>query len=318
MKELSLSQPFILALALNNYDPFFGAEKKKDSRDLDDGIYLQVLDYMMTAAQRSVLVLAGGEPFLDPRMKEILTVAKRCGWSTSADTWCSFEEDPSLDQIHQMRLRLLSLNPKRHDELLGEEGNYQRILAFAERLAKDFSGEKILVFPICRENRNELSGILSWCKEYRFRPNMFTVPRQHKHAIMPEEYPEVIRELCALHLQDIIIDTPLLGLHGWPNLCSGGRLAMFIDVDGGVKPCPYFPYPLCHLDEDGVAKAWHSLQSQVARLNANCTSCSQFASCGGGCLANKTESGKEYYCPYNEVGKLQMKKHVSYDVLSHE
>ncbi len=27
-----------------------------------------------------------------------------------------------------------------------------------------------------------------------------------------------------------------------------------------------------------------------------------FASCGGGCLANKTESGKEYYCPYNEVG----------------
>jgi radical SAM protein with 4Fe4S-binding SPASM domain len=299
MKGLSISQPLILALALNNYDPFFGVETKEDSRDMDDDIYLRVLNYIRTANQRSVLVLAGGEPFLDPRIKEILTVAKNCGWSTSTDTWCGFREDPSLDMIHQMRLRLLSLNPKMHDELLGEEGNHQRILAFAKRLSEDFSGERILVFPISRENRSELSGILSWCREYRFRPNMFTVPRQHKRALLPEEYPEVIRELCALPLQDVIIDTPLLGLHGWPNLCSGGRLAMFIDVDGGVKPCPYFPYSLCHLDEEGVVKAWRSLQGAVANLNARCSSsCSQFAVCGGGCLVNKTDSGREYYCPY--------------------
>jgi len=303
MRKLSISKPFILALPLNNYDPFFGAEKKRDSRDLDDDIYLQVLDYIKTATQRSVLVLTGGEPFLDPRIKEILTVAKNCGWNTSADTWCGFEEDPSLDQIHQMRLRLLSLYSEKHDELLGERGNHRRIMAYAEWLARYFSGERILVFPICRENRNEMSGILGWCREHNFRPNMFTVPRQHKHAFMPDEYPEVIRELCTLPLQDIIIDTPLLGLHGWPNLCSGGRLAMFIDVDGGVKPCPYFPYPLCHLDGDGIAKAWSCLQREVANLNASCSSCSQFASCGGGCLANKTESGKEYYCPYNEIGK---------------
>jgi len=175
-------------------------------------------------------------------------------------------------------------------------------LAYGERLTKDFPGEKILVFPICRDNKDEMASILGWCSKHNFRPNMFTVPRQHKHALLLEEYPEVLRELCALPLQEIIIDTPLLGLSDWPNLCSGGRLAMFIDVDGGVKPCPYFPYPLCHLDGDGVAKAWRCLQREVANLNASCSSCSQFASCGGGCLANKTKSGKEYYCPYNEVG----------------
>lgn len=301
--DIRVSQPFILALALNNYDPFFGAEKKNGSKDLDEGVYLQVLDYMKTASQRSVLVLAGGEPFLDPRLKEILSVANDCGWSTSVDTWAGFgEQTPSSNQIHQMRLRLLSLNPEKHDELLGEKGNHRRVLAYGERLTKDFPGEKILVFPICRDNKDEMASILGWCREHNFRPNMFTVPRQHKHALLLEEYPEVLRELCALPLQEIIIDTPLLGLSGWPNLCSGGRLAMFIDVDGGVKPCPYFPYPLCHLDGDGVAKAWRCLQREVANLNASCSSCSQFASCGGGCLANKTKSGKEYYCPYNEVG----------------
>jgi len=108
--DIRVSQPFILALALNNYDPFFGAEKKDGSKDLDEGVYLQVLDYIKTASQRSVLVLAGGEPFLDPRLKEILSVANECGWSTSMDTWAGFgEQTPSSNQIHQMRLRLLSL-----------------------------------------------------------------------------------------------------------------------------------------------------------------------------------------------------------------
>jgi hypothetical protein len=50
--DIRVSQPFILALALNNYDPFFGAEKKKGSKDLEEQVYLQVLDYIKTASQR--------------------------------------------------------------------------------------------------------------------------------------------------------------------------------------------------------------------------------------------------------------------------
>lgn len=302
VNDLKISQPFILALAVNNYDPFFGAENKHDSRNLDENVYQHVLDHITTADQQSVLVLSGGEPFLDPRFKEILSVADDCGWSTSIDTWGGFGEPlPSLNHVHQMRLRLLSLNPKKHDELLGEKGNHRRALAFGAHLEKEFSGEKILVFPICQGNKGEISDIFDWCMAHDFRPNMFIVPRQHKFAIPLDEFPQVITELCALPLRDVIIDTPLLGLSGWPNLCSGGRLAMFLDVDGGIKPCPYFPYPLCHLDEGGIVKAWRNLQNEVVSLNENCSSCSQFSSCGGGCLANKTDSGKEYYCYYNEV-----------------
>jgi radical SAM protein with 4Fe4S-binding SPASM domain len=217
------------------------------------------------------------------------------------DTWAGFgDQSVSLNQIQQVRLRLLSLNSEKHDKYICEKGNHRRTLAFIERLAKDFSGEKILVFPICRENMGEIHSILSWCQDYNFRLNMFIVSRQHKYALKHYEYLEVIRELCALPLQDIIIDTPLLGLHGWPNLCSGGRLAMFIDIDGGIKPCPYFPYPLFHIEE-GLSKAWRNLQREIINLNVNCTSCSYFSSCGGGCLANKSNTGKEYYCPHNEA-----------------
>jgi len=304
MKYMRISQPFILALALNDYDPFFGAKSIENSRDLDERVYFQVLDYMKTTRARSVLVLVGGEPFLDPRFEEILTIANDYGWSTSVDTWVGFgTKANSLKQIHQMRLRLLSLDPKKHDELLSKTGNHRRALVFGKRLELDFPGEKILVFPICRENRDEMANILEWCRMHNFHPNMFIVPRQHEKALNRNEYPKVIQEMCTLPLQDIIIDTPLLGLSGWPNLCSGGRLAMFIDVDGGVKPCPHFPHALGRIDGGGVAEAWRNLQDEVSNLNSYCSSCPQFQSCGGGCLANKISSGKEYYCPYNEVSK---------------
>jgi radical SAM protein with 4Fe4S-binding SPASM domain len=304
MKDVILSQPFVLALALNNYDPLFGVNNINSMRRLDGDAYKQVAKFIETSARGSVIVLSGGEPFLDPRIKALISSARSNGCGISVDTWRGFEEQhSSYNQIQQIRLRLLSLNREKHDMLLGMNGSHKKAMAFGNWMLKNFAGEKILVFPICSENKNEMPKIVDWCRRIDFYPNMFIIPYKHRYALKLEDYPEVTTQLLALPLQNVIIDTPLLGLSGWPNLCSGGRLAMFIDVDGGVKPCPYFPYPLCHLDGDGVAKAWRCLQREVANLNASCSSCSQFASCGGGCLANKTESGKEYYCPYNEVGK---------------
>lgn len=297
MKEVILSQPFILALALNNYDPLFGVNSVASMKHLEKDVYKQVTKFIEASPRGSVLVLSGGEPFLDPHLDDIVSVARSNGCGVSVDTWCGFKERPSCyNQIQQIRLRLLSLNREKHDRLSGKSGSHKSAVAFSKLVFRNFPGEKILVFPICQENRNELPKIINWCKRFNFYPNMFVVPYRHRHALKFEDYSEVIAQLLALPLQDIIIDTPLLGLSGWPNLCPGGRLAMFVDVDGGVKPCPYFPYPLGHLDGDGVAKAWHNMQNEIATLNSRCYLCSQFSSCGGGCLANKDESGKEYYC----------------------
>ena len=70
---------------------------------------------------------------------------------------------------------------------------------------------------------------------------------------------------------------------------------MYIGVDGEIKPCPDFPYPLCWLEED-IPRAWRTLQEKIAELNKLCSSCGHFPACGGGCLANKTEAGKDCYC----------------------
>lgn len=70
---------------------------------------------------------------------------------------------------------------------------------------------------------------------------------------------------------------------------------MYIGVDGEIKPCPDFPYSLCRLEED-INRAWRTLQDKIAELNKLCSFCGHFPVCGGGCLTNKTEAGKECYC----------------------
>ena len=168
-------------------------------------------------------------------------------------------------------------------------------MEYAKWLADNYSGEKIMVFPVCRDNYREIAAVFDWCCSLNFIPNFFVVPRQHEYFLDLQDYCAVLQTLRKLPPEDIIIDVPLLGLSGWSNICPGGRLAMYIGVDGEIKPCPDFPYPLCWLEED-VPSTWGTLQEKIAVMNEFCSSCEHFSVCGGGCLANKTGAGKDYYC----------------------
>ena len=294
MKETVLSRPFILSLSLNKI-----SKAAVKTKPLDEQVYRCVCDYI-GANSKGVLVLTGGEPFLDSRLSEILIFARNRCWLTSVDTCCMFREFPTLDGIQQIRLRLFSLNPNLHNKLAGDNRSFQKTMVFSKWLADNYSGGKIMVFPVCRENYTEITAVLAWCRKLNLTPNIFVVPRQHEYALDYQTYHIVQRTISYLPLKDIIIDVPLLGLSGWSNICPGGRLAMHIGIDGGIKPCPHFPYPLCWLEKD-IPSTWRTLQERIADLNDLCRSCEHFSVCGGGCLANKNEAGKDHYCPKEGV-----------------
>jgi len=289
MKEAVLTRPFILALSLNEI-----SKTTAQAKILDDQVYCCVCDYIR-ANSNSVIVLTGGEPFLDSRLSEILVLARSNSWPASVDTNCLFDEPPALDGIQQIRLHLFSLNPHLHNRIACDRQSFRKTTEYARWLADNFSGEKIMVFPVCWENYEEMPAVVDWCRGLNFIPNFFVVPRQHEYSVDVQDYRVVLQALRKLPPEDIIIDVPLLGLSGWSNICPGGRLAMYVGVDGEIKPCPDFPYPLCWLEED-IPRAWRTLQGKIAELNRQCSSCGHFSVCGGGCLANKTEAGKDCYC----------------------
>ena len=289
MKEATLSRPFILALSLNKT-----SKATAKTNTLDEQVYRCVCDYI-GANSNGVIVLTGGEPFLDSRLSEILVLARNRGWPTSVDTRCLFHELPSLDGIQQIRLRLFSLNPNLHNRIACDQQSFQKTTEYAKWLADNYSGEKIMVFPVCRDNYREIAAVLDWCRSLNFIPNFFVVPRQHEYSVDLQDYRVVLQALRELPPEDIIIDVPLLGLSGWSNICPGGRVAMYIGVDGEIMPCPDFPYPICWMGKD-IPSTWRTLQEKIAVMNEVCSSCEHFSACGGGCLANKTGAGKDYYC----------------------
>jgi organic radical activating enzyme len=68
MKEATLSRPFILALSLNKI-----SKVTAKTKTLDEQVYRCVCDYI-GANSNGVIVLTGGEPFLDSRLSEILNL----------------------------------------------------------------------------------------------------------------------------------------------------------------------------------------------------------------------------------------------------
>lgn len=296
VKEIVVTRPLILAIALTHS---FWREGGSGRQSLDNSAYYRILSYVNREKGGGVLVLTGGEPFLDPRAAELLLFAQKQRWLTSVDTWCTFQELPLLELLHQIRICLFSLEPAVHDRIVGKEGHLRRVLSFGKWLGENFAGEKILVFPVCRENIGEIESLLKWCRKHNFKANIFITPKHNPNALKPSVCRSLIRKLSLFSPEEFIADLPLLGLYGRPNLCPGGRIAIFIDVDGGVKPCPHFPHPLCWLTDD-VLTAWQSLQAKVTELNQVCSRCPHFRLCGGGCLANKAKSGKDYCCPYED------------------
>jgi MoaA/NifB/PqqE/SkfB family radical SAM enzyme len=122
---------------------------------LDDQVYRCVCDYIR-ANSNGVIVLTGGEPFLDSRLSEILVLARSNGWPASVDTNCLFDELPKLKGIQQIRLHLFSLNPDLHNRIACDRQSFRKTTEYARWLADNFSGEKIMVFPVCRENYEEI------------------------------------------------------------------------------------------------------------------------------------------------------------------
>jgi MoaA/NifB/PqqE/SkfB family radical SAM enzyme len=216
MKEAMLSRPFILDLSLNKI-----SKTSAKTKTLDEQAYRCVCDYIR-ANSNGVIVLTGGEPFSDSRLSEILVLARSRGWSTSVDTSCLFHELPTLDGIQQIRLRLYSLNPNLHNRIASNQQSFQKTMEYARWLADNYSGEKIMVFPVCRDNYREIAAVFDWCCSLNFIPNFFVVPRQHEYFLDLQDYCAVLQTLRKLPPEDIIIDVPLLGLSGWSNICPGG------------------------------------------------------------------------------------------------
>lgn len=112
--------------------------------------WISIIDEAADMGAQQIFVLGGGEPFIYPRLLDLLETAKRRGlWGmlTTNGTFLSAERrqrliDMQWDEIH---ISLDGATSKTHDSLRGKSGTFQKIM----RSVCSFRGEKALANTDC-------------------------------------------------------------------------------------------------------------------------------------------------------------------------
>ncbi|MDW7990441.1 MAG: radical SAM protein [Archaeoglobaceae archaeon] len=305
---LSIKKPLLISVSLNNLCGLNCIFCKKDlfAREMDDRVFKKFLEYIIKE-RNLVCIFSGGEPFLDPRLERILNICKNIEIPTSVDTNCNWERIPNtVSKCSQIRVKILSLEGEKHDMLVGKRGHYEKVIKFINWLNQNFSGSKVLLYPVLSQNLNEIEQIVDFSIKIGFYCNLLFYPRDFcTNTMKKEEFFSLItklEELIEIYPKKIFLDFPIAGLkkESLINICPAMVIGAHIDVDGFLKPCKFSSSIIGNIKELSIQELWNRKRELVASLNSFCSKCNFYFNCGGGCLANKTKRGVDYYCPKNE------------------
>lgn len=301
------NEPLILSVTLNTYCGLNCTFCPDNSirKELDDVVFEKLMEYIGGKNNLTTLAFSGGEPFLETRLEKLLSICKNNKIPTSIDTNCNWIDNipTTIFKCDQIRVKLLSLVEEKHDKLVGRKGHYQKVIGFINWLTHNFSGSKVLLFTVLSPNLNEMERVAEYAIDIGFYCNFFPYPRGFSinAALARQEYYHAIENIESLterYPKDVFIDFPLAGATNGSlrNICPAVFMSSHIDVEGYLRLCKYSSKKIGSLEELPLLDLWNRQRNEVRNLNLFCSSCNLYSDCGGGCLANKTERGVDYYC----------------------
>lgn len=307
------NEPLILSVTLNTYCGLNCTFCPDNSirKELDEVVFEKLVEYVGGKNNLTTLAFSGGEPFLDARREKLLSICKENTIPTSIDTNCNWDTIPTtISKCGQIRIKLLSLVEKKHDRFVGRNGHYQKVTGFVNWLIHNFSGSKVLLFPVLSQNINEMERVAEYAVDKGFYCNFFPYPKGFSinAALAMQEYHRAIEKIESLiekYPKKVFIDFPLAGAanKSLRNICPAVSVSTHIDVDGHLRFCKYSSKKIGSLEESSLIDLWNKQRDEVKKLNHLCSNCTLYPACGGGCLANKTKYGKDYYCQWYANGR---------------
>lgn len=302
-------KPLILSIELNTFcglNCVFCPNGYFIKKELDDSVFKILLEYIAGRNNLTTVAISGGEPLIDPRLETLLSICEMNNIPSSIDTNCTWNDLPVIiSKCNQIRVKLFSLDEKKHDLLVGKMGNYKKVVWFIKWLFDNFQGSKVLLFPLLRQNLDEMKQVAEYAIDLGFYCNFFPYPRKFGNAALDiQEFNLATRNLEILfkkYQKYVFIDIPLVGSRNksLKNICPAIFISTHIDVDGYLRLCKYFPERVGSLKESSLIDLWNTQLKYINNINMVCSTCNTYSNCGGGCLANKNDFGLDYYCRRN-------------------
>ncbi|NCO66983.1 MAG: radical SAM protein [Nitrospirae bacterium] len=302
---------------------------------------------------KPVVVLSGGEPLIRKDVFEIAKYGSEKGLRMCLATNGTLVTDEISEKIKDSGIKIVSFSldgseEAVHDNFRNQKGAFVGTIN-AARLFKKHGIEFIINSSFTKRNQEEIPKIYKLAKQlgatawYMF----MIVPTGRGEEIInelisKEDYEKIlewhyqmekdekdilVRPTCAPHYYRIVLQKSkeegakferrtLKFSTGGAKGCIAGQLIAFIDVDGNVLPCSYFPKPAGNIKEQSFKDIWENSDlfkelRDFKKYKGKCGSCEYVTVCGG-CRARAYSVYGDYleeepFCSYIPV---KMKKKV--------
>jgi heme b synthase len=270
-----------------------------------------------------VIVLSGGEPLLRQDIFEIAAYGTLKGFRMAMATNGALVTDDICKKMIESGIRIVSLsldgsNSEIHDNFRGQEGAFEAVMKASELFNKH--GIKFLInSSFTKRNQDDIPNVYKLAKSlgatawYMF----LIVPTGRGEEIMKElvskeDYEKIlnwhydierqeneilVRPTCApqyyriwherskLEGEDTQRRNLSFGTGGGKG-CIAGQSICFVNSDGDVYPCSYFPVPAGNIFEKPLKEIWDNSNLFADMRNfkeyeGTCGSCKYLGVCGG-------------------------------------
>jgi MoaA/NifB/PqqE/SkfB family radical SAM enzyme len=256
--------------------------------DIPFGLFIRICDELQSMGTRSLILIGEGEPFLHPRLLDLIVTAKDAGLHVTLLTNGTLLDEKRIQPLIDSRLDILKVSLwgcSEEEYARNYPGvdlkNFKKIIGRLKCLSTTKVAQKsklplvILHTPITRHNFQSLDKRVelaheTGCNILTFSPLKIRRGELAGEALATDEERQVVltlsrieRELNSLSIKHNIKEMLLryrIGEAVWQKLpCYIAWLHVRIKVDGTVLPCNPCELPIGNLNENSLPGIWNSL-----------------------------------------------------------
>ena len=179
-----------------------------------------------------------------------------------------------------------------HEAFTGVRGSFKQTLTNI-KLAVNAGLLVNISCVLTKQNAKQIQDIVDLSKNLGASATVFNryIGTTTNISLNPIELAQVIRTVDGFcHTEAVRFGTciPLCFVESASTGCLAGTAYCTIDPWGNMRPCNHSPYVTGNILTGSLADAWHSdVMNKWRALTSNeCTSCSYFSKCRGGCKAD--------------------------------
>lgn len=256
--------------------------------DLPFDLFIRTCSELQSMGTRSIILIGEGEPFLHPRLLDLIAAAKDAGLHVTLLTNGTLLDEKRIQPLIDSRLDILKVSLWRSSEEEYEcnypgadSKNFEKIIGRLKCLSSTKVAQKsklplvVLHTPITRHNFQSLEKRVelaheTGCNILTFSPLKTRKGELAREALATDEERQVVLTLSriegrlnSLSIKHNINETLLryrIGEAVWQKLpCYIAWLHVRIKVDGTVLPCNPCELSIGNLNENSLPEIWNSL-----------------------------------------------------------